>query len=225
LDRLRTTLDDAARVTVRIVRRRKRLSASMSVAQFDHGYWYAKELTEFATELGIPSAGKLRKDQLESSIKRFLRSGTIVPSAKPNQKAKPRSRPRDVDLGLRLDRRVVRYTNDVITKGFLEREALKLAPTFRSRSGAKYRLNRWREEQIQNGIELTYRDVVAEYVRLAQSAARFARIPHGRYINFVSEFLTRQPGATRAAAIQAWRNLKKMDCPKTYGDWDAAGRR
>jgi len=205
--------------------RERKLSASMSLTQFDHGYWYATELKEFADELGIPSAARLRKDELERAIKQFLRSGTIVPPAKLNPVALTRSRLRDVDLGLRLDRRVVRYTNDVVTKEFLEREAVKLAPAFRPRSGAKYRLNRWREEQLQNDVELTYRDVVAEYVRLTQSAERFARVPHGRYINFMSDFLARQPGATKAEAIKAWQSLKKMDCPKTYRDWTAARSR
>jgi len=205
--------------------RERKLSASMSLTQFDHGYWYATELKEFADELGIPSAARLRKDDLEGAIKQFLRSGTIAPPGKVSPVASARPQHLDVDLGLRLDRRVIRYTNDVVTKEFLEREAVKLAPTFRPRSGAKYRLNRWREEQIQNGVELTYRDVVAEYVRLTQSAERFARVPHGRYINFMSDFLAQQPGATKAKAIKAWQSLKKMDCPKTYRDWNATRSR
>jgi hypothetical protein len=167
----------------------------------------------------------LRKDELERAIKQFLRSGTIVPPAKLKAAARTRSRRRDVDLGLRLDRRVVRYTNDAATKEFLEREAVKLASTFRPRSGVKYRLNRWREEQLRNGVELTYRDLIAENVRLTQSAAPFARIPHGRYINFMSDFLAEQLGATRAEAMEAWQSLKTMDCPKTYRDWKAARSR
>src|SRR5437762_13081948 len=102
----------------------------MSLTEFDHGYWYATELKEFADDLGIPSAARLRKDELERAIKQFLRSGTIGPPAKLTPVGRTRSQRRDVDLGLRLDRRVVRYTNDVTTKAFLEREAVKLAPTF-----------------------------------------------------------------------------------------------
>jgi hypothetical protein len=218
---LRGYLDESALVTENGVNRERKLSPSMSLTQFDHGYWYAAELKRFADELGIPSAARLRKDELERAIKQFLRSGTITPSRKPNAGARSQPARRDVDIGLRLDRRVVRYTNDVATKEFLEREAAKLAPTFRPRSGAKYRLNRWREDQLRNGAELTYRDVVAQYVRLTQSAERFARIPHGRYINFMSDFLAGRPGATKAEAIKAWQSLKKMDCPKTYRDWNA----
>src|SRR3954468_24376923 len=110
------------------MKREQKLSASMSLTQFEHGYWYATELKEFADQLGIPSAARLRKDELERAIEQFLRTGTIVATAKRTAVAPTRPRRRDVDLGLRLDRRVVLYTNTVATKEFLEREALKLAP-------------------------------------------------------------------------------------------------
>jgi hypothetical protein len=196
----------------------------MSLTQFDNGYWYAAELKRFADALGIPFAARLRKDELEHAIKRFLRSGTIARPAKRKPAESIRQKARDVDLGLRLDRRVIRYTSDVETKEFLAREARKLTPTFRPRSGAMYRLNRWREGQIRDGVRLTYRGLVEEYVRLTQSA-RFARVPHGRYVNFMSDFMAHQPTATRAEAIGAWHSLKKMDCPKTYRAWTKARSR
>ncbi|MEO6239092.1 MAG: hypothetical protein ABIQ52_19020 [Vicinamibacterales bacterium] len=162
----------------------------MNLSQFDHGYWYATELKQFAETLGIPSPARLRKDELEHAIKQFLRSGRIIRSS-----SRRRSRSeaeRDVDGGLHLDRRVIRYTNDVATREFLDREASRLAPGLRRRSGARHRLNRWRENQLANGVELTYRQVVEEYVRLSQSTEPFARVPHGRYLNFLSEFLSRR---------------------------------
>jgi hypothetical protein len=191
----------------------------MTLTQFDHGYWYATELKQFAADLGIPSVAKLRKDELERAIKQFLRSGTIAQPKRRKPSVSASAHERDVDLGLRLDRRVVRYTNDAATKDFLERQAKKLAAGYRRRSGARYRLNRWREKQLNEGVELTYRDVIEEYVRLSQSTERFARIPHGRYINFVSDFLANEPAATTADASAAWQILKGMDCPKTYRAW------
>src|SRR5258708_24213638 len=56
---------------------RKQLSRSMSLTEFDNGYWYAAELKEFAKEIGIAHAGSLRKDELELAIKLFLKTGTI----------------------------------------------------------------------------------------------------------------------------------------------------
>ncbi len=196
--------------------RETRLSASMSLTQFRNGYWYATELKRFAQRLGIPFAIRLRKDELERAIEGFLRNGTI--SRPPNrQLSEPRGR--DVDRGLRLDRRIVGYTNNAETKAFLEREARKIRPEFKRRSGARYRLNRWREEQLSRGVPLTYRDLVKEYVRLCQFVDPFARVPHGRYINFVSDFLTNQRAATRADAVNAWYVLKTLNIPKTYSAW------
>jgi hypothetical protein len=197
----------------------------MSLMQFDNGYWYATQLKQFAVDLGIPSAASLRKDELERAIKRFLRSGTIARSPKKSSLPVSPSQPRDTDLGLRLDRPVVRYTNDAATKAFLEREARKLNPRYRRRSGARYRLNRWREAQLRKGVALTYRDVVREYVRLSQPSRRFKQVPHGRYINFMSDFMAAQRGATNADAIDAWHRLKTMDCPKTYRAWVLASGR
>src|SRR5438270_9817992 len=82
------------------------LSASMTETAFEHGYWYAVELREFAVRLGIPSASKLRKDQLERAIRQVLRTGEMPFATNP----KPALRgPRDVDRGLKLDLAVVHY--------------------------------------------------------------------------------------------------------------------
>lgn len=124
----------------------------MTVTQFDNGYWYATELKEFAETIGIPSASKLRKDELEKAIKQFLRTGKIE---SPTARDLSTPRIKDVQRGLSLNLPVVVYTNDKETKSFLEREALKLAPGLKRRSGARYRLNRWREEQLINGANLT----------------------------------------------------------------------
>jgi hypothetical protein len=48
---------------------------------------------------------------------------------------------------------------------------------------------------------------------------RFKRIPHGRYINFVADFLEAEKRATRAEAIAAWTELKELDVRKDYVSW------
>lgn len=195
---------------------KKKLSRSMTLTQFDNGYWYTNELKEFAKTIGIPSASKLRKDELEKAIKLFLQTGKIESPTKRNLST---PRVKDVERGLSLDLPVVVYTNDNETKSFLEREALKLAPGFKRRSGARYRLNRWREEQLSKGVKLTYGGLVKKYIRLHDIKGRFAQIPHGRYINFMSDFLASEKGATRGQAIQAWKRLKTLDAPKNYRSW------
>ena len=193
-----------------------KLSTSMTSTQFDNGYWYATELEDFAERIGIPSASKLRKDELERAIKVFLQTGRIE---SPTKRSLSTSGVRDVERGLSLNLRVVVYSNDKITKDFLEREALRLAPGLKRKSGARYRLNRWREDRVANGVKITYRDLVREYVRLSQTAGPFAQGPHGRYINFVSDFMAAEQGATREQAIRAWTALKALDVPKDYRSW------
>ena len=188
----------------------------MSVTQFDTGYWYATELKKFAERIGIPSANKLRKDELERAIKLFLETGKI---RSPTKRSLTKSGRKDVERGLRLDLPVVVYTNDKETKDFLERESRKLAPGLKRKSGARYRLNRWREDQIVKGVRLTYGALVSEYVRLNQTTEPFEHIPHGRYINFVADFLAAEKGATREQAIKAWKKLKTLDLPKDYRCW------
>jgi hypothetical protein len=93
-----------------------------------------------------------------------------------------------------------------------------MAPDVREKSGVWYRLNRWREEQITSGKQPTYGDLVRQYVAL-NKMPRFERIPHGRYINFVADFLEANKTATRAEAIAAWKKLKRLDAPKDYVSW------
>jgi SAP domain-containing protein len=188
----------------------------MTVTQFNRGYWYAVELKDFAKTIGVPSAGTLRKDELEKAITVFLETGRIVV---PTERSLSRPRSKDVERRLSLDLRVDGYTNNKETKDFLEREARRLAPGLKRKSGARYRLNRWREERIAKGLEITYRDLVEEYVRLSQTAEPFARVPHGRYINFMSDFMKAERNATRPQAVRAWKTLKTLDIPKDYRSW------
>lgn len=188
----------------------------MTQAQFDNGYWYATELKEFAKTIGIPSASRLRKDELEKAIKVFLKAGKIESPAKGSLST---SGIKDVEQGLSLSLPIAVYTNDKETKDFLEREAQKLVPGLKRKSGVRYRLNRWREEQLVKGVKLSYGDLVKEYVRLNLTEEPFAQIPIGRYINFMSDFLAGEKGATWKQALRAWKNVKKLDVPKDYRSW------
>lgn len=111
------------------------------------------------------------------------------------------------------------YTNDHVTKDFLERERQKLVPGQRQKSGARYRLNRWREQEIAAGHDITYGDLVRKYAKLCDVDGRFPQARSGRYINFLSDFLRQEKGASRQDAIAAWHELKDLDVPKTYAAW------
>jgi hypothetical protein len=191
------------------------LSPTMTMREFENGYWYLDQLKDFAERIGIPAARKLRKDELEKAIVAFLRTGN---AALPTKRSLRRTGVKDVDRGLNLKLRIENYTSNRETKDFIIEQARLMAPDVREKSGVWYRLNRWREEQITSGENLTYGDLVRQYVAL-NKMPRFEKVPHGRYINFVADFLEGDDRATRTEAIVAWTELKKLDIPKDYVSW------
>jgi hypothetical protein len=193
-----------------------RLHKAMTLAEFDNGYWYATEIKQFAKTLGIVSSASLRKDELGKAIKLFLKTGKIK---SPTNRKLSKSGIKDVELGLSLQLPVVNYTSNKATKDFIVKEALKIAPGLKRKSGARYRLYRWREAQLTQGVKLTYADLIRHYVKLNQTEARFAKIPYDCYINFLSDFLAAEKTASREKAMQAWHQLKAMDVPKNYRAW------
>ena len=196
------------------------LSPKMTVRDFRNGYWYLDQLKAFAESIRIPAAKKLRKDELERAIEAFLRTGKV---ALPTKRSLRKTGPKDVDRGLDLKLRIANYTSNRETKAFIARHARVMAPELREKSGVWYRLNRWREEQVMLGNRPTYGDLVRHYIAL-NKMPRFGRVPHGRYINFVADFLAAENGATRADAIAAWNELKTLDVPKNYPSWAKAVR-
>ena len=187
----------------------------MTLREFENGYWYLDQLKDFAERIGIPAARKLRKDELEKAIVVFLRTGN---AALPTGRALRRTGAQDVERGLSLKLRVENYTSNRDTKDFILEQARLMAPDVREKSGVWYRLNRWREEQITDGKQPTYGDLVRQYIVL-NKMPRFEKVPHDRYINFVADFLEADKGATRAEAIAAWKELKELDVPKNYVSW------
>ena len=136
-------------------------------------------------KIGIPSISKLRKDELEELIKHYLQTNEVK---LPVRKNLSKRGIKDVEKGLRLSLSINNYTNDKETKDFIEKEALKIDRDFNQKSGARYRLNRWREEQINKGVKITYKDLILHYIKLNRIKGSFPQAPSGRFINFLSDF-------------------------------------
>ena len=198
-----------------------KLSPTMTLREFENGYWYLEQLRDFAIQIGIPKSRRLRKDEIERAIVTFLLTGN---AKLPTKRALVKTGKKDLERGLSLNLRIEHYTSNRKTKDFIVQEARKLAPEVRQKSGVWYRLNRWREEQITNGTRPTYGDLVRQYVALNRME-RFDKVPHPRYINFVAEFLAAEKSGTRSDAIAAWAELKTMDVPKDYASWSKARRK
>jgi hypothetical protein len=191
------------------------LSPTMTLREFENGYWYREQLKDFAARIGIPAATKLRKDELENAIVVFLRTGN---AALPTKRSLRRTGLKDVERGLHRKLRIEHYTSNRETKNFIIEQARLMAPEVRKKSGVWYRLNRWREGQITSGAHPTYGDLVRQYIVL-NKMQRFERIPIRCYNYFVADFLEADKKATRTQIIAAWNELKKLDVPKDYASW------
>jgi hypothetical protein len=193
------------------------LSPKMTLREFENGYWYSEQLKIFAASIGIPSAKKLRKDELQKAIETFLSTGK---AALPTKRSLRRTGVKDLERGLNLKLRIENYTSNRETKDFIIEQARQMAPEVREKSGVWYRLNRWREEKITSGKRPAYGDLVRQYIALNR-IEHFEKIPYDCYINFVAEFLAAGNGS-RDQAIAAWKELKELDMSKDYASWAKA---
>ena len=188
----------------------------MSLSQFDNGYWYATEIKAFAKDIGIVGISKLRKDELEILIRKFLKTGAV---SKSQRHLSNLDGAKDSVIGLSLKLPVRKYTNNKETKDFIVKFAKKMDKDFKEKPGARYRLNRWREEQDAKGKRITYGDLVKQFITLCSTKGPFPQAPSGRYVNFLSDYLAEEKDASREKALDAWRELKRLDIPKNYRSW------
>lgn len=196
------------------------LSKRMSLRAFENGYWYQTDLVEFGRKLGLPAAHRMRKNELESAITAYLTTGRLprTIASKPLKKGI-----KDIDKGLALDLPIANYTSNRLTKGFIRREAARKNPAIKEKSGVWYRLNRWREAHVAKRT-VTYGELIDQYIAL-NSRERFEQIPQVRYVYFLADYFAAEKGASRSDALSAWKQLKKMDVPKTYKSWRAMKER
>ena len=113
------------------------VSPTMTLRDFENGYWYLDQLKNFAERIGVPAAKRLRKDELESAIVAFLRTGD---AALPTERSLRKTGVKDVERGLNLKLRIENYTSNRETKDFILAQACVMAPDGREKSGVWYRL-------------------------------------------------------------------------------------
>ena len=75
------------------------LSPTMTLRDFENGYWYLDQLKNFAQRIGVPAAKRLRKDELERAIVAFLRTGEAL---LPTERSLRKTGAKDVERGLSL---------------------------------------------------------------------------------------------------------------------------
>jgi hypothetical protein len=56
-------------------------------------------------------------------------------------------------------------------------------------------------------------------IALNESKRGPLRVEHGRYMNFISDYMAENKAASHDDAVRAWHEIKAMDAPKTYAAW------
>ena len=66
---------------------------------------------------------------------------------------------------------------------------------------------------------ICYGDLIHEFIRLNDPEVKFDRIPVGRYINFITDYMANEENPTRQQALGAWKKLKNQNIEKEYSAW------
>lgn len=193
-----------------------KLSKTTTLEEFDNNYWYAVDLKEFAKKIGVKATNIHRKDQLETIIRHFLTTGSLV-EIKPQSKKVATNKDYE-SSNLEMNTQVQNYCSNKITKTFILTEAKKLQPDLPKKSGVWYWINRWREEKLEKN-NITYGDIVHQFIELSNKKERLPRIPSTKFNNFITDFLAANKGE-RSDAIKAWELLKEANTPKTFKAWN-----
>lgn len=159
---------------------------------------------------------RLRKDQLEELIRLALEGNSVEPIS-----TEPRSLLRADELA--LEQPVANYASNKASKDLMLLQAQKRHPALLAKPGRWYWLNRWREQQIEHGIVITYGVLVEQMLELSTTQGRLPQIPSARFNNFISDFLAAVE-CSREEASFAWEELKQQKLPKTFDAWQQSQR-
>ncbi len=90
------------------------LCTSLSPDIFRQHYYDKKTLVTFCRAIGLPASGQ--KNDLNHRIELYLRTGEILEATHKKMTTKP-----DSETGLSLDKQIVFYKSDVVTRQFFEK--------------------------------------------------------------------------------------------------------
>jgi hypothetical protein len=192
--------------------KKQKLYIGITEEEYVNGYWYSDELKEFCKNIGVNNCSKLRKDELDKIIIHFINTGEVL------QKETKKSTVNIPDK-LSLDTIIENYKNNKQTKKFILEETFKKLPELKIKSGSIYWLNRWREENIENGIKINYEDLINEFIKLNLTKGKLPQIPSTKMNNFIMDYLKNEIGSKRKNAMDEWIKLKELNIPKDYNSW------
>mgnify|MGYP005857026007 CR=1 FL=1 len=122
------------------------LSSSLSAETFRQHYYDKKGLMEFCRSIGISTVGL--KSDLNNRIELYLKTGQVSVVQPKASSARP-----DSKTGLTLDKRVVNYKSDSVTRRFFK----KHIPEF---TGFSALVQKQIKERLAQGEVFAYQDVI-----------------------------------------------------------------
>jgi hypothetical protein len=190
----------------------KGIYKNISLEEFENNYWYSIQLKKFLKEIGLKNYGKLRKDEMESIIAKYIKYKEVeVNICKKIENNK-------IDI-LDKNEYVENFKNTKETWDFIIKELLKKNSKIKLKSGSKYWVNRWREKQINDGHKIKYKDLINEFYRLNMVEGKLPQIPSTKMNNFLMDYLNNEKGSKRKDAMKEWEILKNLEIKKDYKSW------
>lgn len=184
------------------------LNRKLSADVFVQHYYEKTTLMDFCRRFGIGAYGG--KKEITDRIERFLRTGQVINNPPPKATSVP-----DSELGLSLDRQVINYKSDPVTRSFFADNI----PGFVSFSAY---VQKWTKEKLANGEVFTYRDVIQEHKRYMEKrrqrdADEAVTVAHDScemnqfYIDFSRDLAPKSHQVS-----EAWALVRDTAGPKTY---------
>jgi hypothetical protein len=166
---------------------RPELTNPMTEAQFLRWYWLKSELVSFCKSVSLPTHGQ--KPELMQRVANYL-AGRAQPSTAAIRRAA--KMPESFELAL------------VIGEGW--RCSVSLGQFFKEQCGPRFRFNAAVRDFIHHRQGATLADAVRCYEEsVAPNAPRQVIIRQNQYNQHFRDYFLKNPQATRAEAIAAWK--------------------
>ncbi len=185
------------------------LTRKLAADVFRLHYYDKKELMEFCQSVGISTCGL--KNELNNRIDVYLRTGRVTQARPQASSGSP-----DSELGLRLDRTVVNYKSDPVTRAFFQ----KHIPEF---TGFSAFVQKWLKERLAQGDRFTYSDVIEKHIDFlhnkhqAKANGEATVVAHDscQFNQFYIDY-SHDPEAKIHTAKEAWDLVRNSAGEKTY---------
>ena len=186
---------------------RPELTTCLDGKTFTQWYWLKEEMVSFCRAQGIPASGS--KEELTKRIAGFLDTGEVLPTSKPERKAKS---VQVSDLAL----------DTLIEENFVCSE--KHRAFFKDKIGPSFSFNVAFQKWLKANAGKTYADAVRAYYEILEEkkTGRKNIDRQFEYNTYVRDFFEHNKGRLLDDAIRCWKYKKSLPGHNRYEDSDLA---